>query len=61
MFVLENVKALTFKRHEKPFKLMLNSLRASGQYFVTWRILNAVDVGIPQSRPRLFIVGLLRS
>ena len=61
MFFLENVKALTFKRHKKPFKLMLNSLRAIGQYFVTWRILNAVDFGIPQSRPRLFIVGLLRS
>ena len=39
---------------------MLESLKGSGRYFVSWRVLNCVGVGLPQSRPRLYIVGLRR-
>ena len=59
-FLLENVRALTFKTHQKAFENMLGTLRASGRYFITWRLLNCRDFGIPQSRPRLYIVGLRR-
>ena len=58
--LLENVRALTFKTHATAFATMLATLRASGRYFVTWRLLNCRDFGIPQSRPRLYIVGLRR-
>ena len=59
-FHLKNVRALTFKTHKKAFDQMLCTLRASGRYFITWRLLNCRDFGIPQSRPRLYIVGLRR-
>ena len=61
VFLLENVQAMTFKTHKKAFEAMLCTLRQSGSYFVTWRVLNASHFGLPQSRPRLYIVGLLRT
>ena len=60
-FLLENVVALSQATHKKAFEKMLASLRRSEEYFVTWRVVNAVNFGIPQNRPRVFIVGLLRS
>ena len=61
VFLLENVQAISFKSHKKAFEAMLRTLRQSGCYFVTWRVLNASHFGLPQSRPRLYIVGLLRT
>ena len=61
VFLLENVQAMTFKSHTQAFEAMLRTLRQSGCYFVTWRVLNASHFGLPQSRPRLYIVGLLRT
>ena len=60
-FLLENVVALTQATHKQAFEKMLASLRRSEEYFATWRVINAVNFGIPQNRPRVFIVGLLRS
>ena len=58
-FLLENVLALS--RVELLLENVLASLRRSEEYFVTWRVINAVNFGLPQNRPRVFIVGLLRS
>lgn len=57
-FILENVYALTFNnRASKPaFTRLLREIEAAG-YKHTWRVLNAADYGVPQARPRLFIVG----
>ena len=60
-FVLENVVALSQANHKKEFEKMLASLRRSEEYVVTWRVINALNFGIPQNRPRVFIVGMLRS
>ena len=60
-FLLENVAALTFQHHKAAFERMLETLRCSKKYFITWRVKNAMDFGIPQNRARVFIVGLLRS
>ena len=60
-FLLENVVALSHATHKKEFGKMLASLRRSEEYFVTWRVINVLNFGIPQNRPRVFIVGLLRS
>lgn len=57
-FILENVYALTFdNRASKPaFDRLLREIDAAGYRF-EWRVLNAADYGVPQARPRLFIIG----
>jgi len=57
-FILENVYALTFdnKASRPAFTRLLNEIEAAGYRF-TWQVLNAADYGVPQARPRLFIVG----
>ena len=57
-FILENVYALTFnnKASRPAFKRLLAEIEAAG-YRCNWRVLNAADYGVPQLRPRLFIVG----
>lgn len=57
-FILENVYALTFNnRASRPaFERLLKEIDDAG-YACRWEVLNAADYGVPQLRPRLFIVG----
>jgi DNA (cytosine-5)-methyltransferase 1 len=55
-FVLENVKQLRGHDGGKTLSVILRSLNSIG-YTVDWRILNALDFGLPQKRERIFIVG----
>src|SRR5258708_12691922 len=57
-FVLENVYALTFdNRASRPaYERLLREIDAAG-YHGRASVLNAADYGVPQARPRLFIVG----
>jgi DNA (cytosine-5)-methyltransferase 1 len=57
-FILENVYALTFNnRASRPaFTRLLNEIEAAGYRFA-WKVFNAADYGVPQARPRLFVVG----
>lgn len=57
-FILENVYALTFRnRASRPaYERLLSEIGASG-YQCRAGVLNAADHGVPQARPRLFIVG----
>jgi DNA (cytosine-5)-methyltransferase 1 len=57
-FILENVYALTYKnRASAPaFERLLSEIDKAG-YACRWAVLNAADFGVPQLRPRLFIVG----
>src|SRR5690606_1023941 len=55
--VIENVKALTFKRNKKIFQRILDDLDESG-YKNYWKVLNAKDFGIPQNRERIFIISI---
>ena len=52
VFLLENVQAMAFKSHKKAFEAMLRTLRQSGCYFVTWRVLNAPHFGLPPVPPK---------
>ena len=61
VFLLEIVQGMACTRHKKAIEAMMHTLRQSGCYFVTWRVLNASHFGLPQTRPRLYIVGLLRT
>lgn len=55
--IAENVKALTFKKFEKEFAMVLDSLEQAG-YSNYWKVLNAKEHGIPQNRERIFIVSI---
>ena len=56
-FVLENVTRLT-SRGKKLFDCIVALLMEDGRYVVDWKGLNAKDYGVPQSRGRIYIVGL---
>jgi DNA (cytosine-5)-methyltransferase 1 len=54
--LLENVKQLVGHDGGRTFKVILDRLEKLG-YFVKWKILNALDFGLPQKRERVIIVG----
>lgn len=55
-FLLENVKQLATHDSKRTITVILKTLRDLG-YFVHWKVLNALDFGLPQKRERIFIVG----
>jgi len=57
-FILENVYALTYqnKASRPAFQRLLREIDDAGYHF-RWEVLNAADCGVPQLRPRLFVVG----
>ena len=55
-FVLENVKQLVSHNQGKTFQRILETLENLG-YQIHYKILNALDFGLPQKRERVFIVG----
>jgi len=59
-FLLENVKMLVNHQKGRTFRVILDHLRAL-DYFVHWRVLNALDFGVPHKRERVFIVGFLEN
>ncbi|HOE83366.1 MAG TPA: DNA cytosine methyltransferase [Myxococcota bacterium] len=56
VFVAENVKGLLMKHNKKSLEQVLSDFRALG-YEVSYRLYQAVDFGVPQTRERVFIVG----
>lgn len=58
-FILENVYALTYnnKASRPAFDRLLREVEAAG-YSFRWKVLNAADFGVPQARPRLFVIGM---
>jgi DNA (cytosine-5)-methyltransferase 1 len=55
-FILENVRNLTAHDKGKTFKVIIEHLEKLG-YFVHYKVLNALDYGVPQKRERIIIVG----
>ena len=56
--VLENVSGLKHRRNGDHLSGILDALETQGYHF-TMGILNAADFGVPQTRRRLFVIGLL--
>jgi DNA (cytosine-5)-methyltransferase 1 len=58
-FILENVYALTYnnKASRPAYERLLREIDDAG-YICNPKVLNAADHGVPQVRPRLFIVGV---
>ena len=57
-FVLENVKQLVSHNQGKTLERILETLENLG-YQTDYKVLNALDFGLPQKRERVFIVGFL--
>ena len=58
-FVLENVKQLRGHDHGRTLETILRTLDEL-DYWVDYRVLNALDFGLPQKRERILIVGFQR-
>lgn len=58
VFVLENVKQLSTHNRGNTLRVILQKLDELG-YKVQWKILNALNYGLPQKRERIIIVGFL--
>jgi DNA (cytosine-5)-methyltransferase 1 len=58
-FVFENVRGITFEKHQEDFCRFKCLFEEAGfRIFEGW--LDAHDFGVPQSRPRVFVVGFNR-
>lgn len=55
-FLLENVDGLVNHNGGDTLKTILEHLSNLG-YKVTWKVINAAELGIPQNRKRIYIVG----
>lgn len=55
--LMENVRAILSKKNKGEFKRMVDALSDIG-YTSTWGILKAKDFGIPQFRPRCFLLSV---
>jgi len=56
-FILENVKGFLSHDGGNSFKNILESFDKLG-YDVYWKVLNSIDFGVPQSRERLYLIGI---
>ncbi len=59
-FVFENVKGLTVGRQRQVLDEMIAALAGDYDVLLPYRVLNAVDYGVPQNRRRLFLIGAKR-
>ena len=58
VILLENVKQLVTHDKGRTFDVIINRLTSLG-YHLKWKVLNALDFGLPQKRERIIIVGFL--
>ena len=57
-FVFENVKGLTLGKHRRFLEELVRAFQLAGyQVRTPWKVLNAADYGVPQSRERLILLG----
>lgn len=56
-FILENVKRLVGHKGGYTMKRIIETLRNDLGYYVDYKVLNALDYGLPQKRERVIIIG----
>jgi DNA (cytosine-5)-methyltransferase 1 len=55
-FLAENVYGILAQKHLESFTTIVKQFEEAG-YYITYKLLNAHDYGVPQDRKRLIIVG----
>ena len=58
-FIFENVKGLLSSNEGRDFAEVVNQFSEAGYDNIWWQVLDATDVGIPQHRERVFVLGAL--
>lgn len=58
MFLIENVAGLLWKRHESYLNTLKKNAEDNGYSIKFCGLVNARDYGVPQSRKRVFILGI---
>ena len=61
VFILENVRTLVTHDKGKTFKIIMKMLKKLKNYDIEYKILNTNNYNIPQSRNRIYIVGIKKS
>ena len=56
-FILENVKGFVSHDNGNSLKTVLTEFDKLG-YDVSWKVLNSINFGVPQSRERIYLVGI---
>jgi DNA (cytosine-5)-methyltransferase 1 len=56
-FIVENVKGITFKKHQAFFNDLITKFTEAG-YRVSWKLTDCHEYGVPQTRDRVFLVGI---
>lgn len=56
-FIAENVKGILSANNKSAFPIIIKEFEESG-YNVSYKLLNAVNFGVPQKRERVFIIGI---
>ena len=56
-FLFENVDGFTFKTYQEPMSFLKEQSELLG-YNITYRVINAANYGVPQTRKRFICVGL---
>jgi DNA (cytosine-5)-methyltransferase 1 len=60
-FVFENVKGLTIGKHRMFLESLIEAFGDLGyRVQIPWKVLNAMNYGVPQDRQRLFLLGAKR-
>jgi len=61
-FIMENVSGLhDVKKHRRFLSSLIKVLRKKASYAVDLKVLNALELGVPQSRERLLVVGFKKA
>ena len=58
VFLMENVPGLLWERHKSHLELLYSEGDAAGYFMFEPVVLDAKDFGVPQSRKRVFILGV---
>jgi len=61
IFLFENVRGLLSHNGGKTFGTILYFLEKLCKYNIYYQLLNTKDYGVPQNRPRVYIVGILKT
>lgn len=57
VFMFENVDGFTFKTYQEPMAFLKEQAEEMG-YNITYKVINAANYGVPQTRKRFICIGI---